>query len=148
MGSFRGSAGRSALIALAAIQFIGGRPRYAAVLKGTRGSLQGAEEQPSEPAAAAPRSYLAAAMGRPAFWALIVTFAGYGLMWAAITFHIIPLLSERGLSLDEIVLALAIVGPCQVLGRVVLFFFGSDLPARTIGRAVVLLPLIARSCSR
>lgn len=142
-GLISGLGWRSALIALAAIQFIAAGLVYAAVLKGTRGSLQGASGSSGEPTAAPPRSYLAAAMGRPAFWALIVTFAGYGLMWAAITFHIIPLLSERGLSLDEIVLALAIVGPCQVLGRVVLFFFGSDLPARTIGRAVVLLPLIA-----
>ena len=38
---------------------------------------------------------LAAAVRVPAFWGLVVAFAGYGLAFSAMSFHLIPLLDER-----------------------------------------------------
>lgn len=53
----------------------------------------------------------------------------------------IPLLQERGLGLDLIVAALALIGPAQTIGRFALFL-APRASARTIGRIVApLLPL-------
>jgi MFS family permease len=131
---------RVALVVLAAIQFVLSGLVYALILRRTRGSLQ---DLPPAPDSSDKRTHLQRAAKRPAFRALVVVFTGYGLMWAAITFHLIPLLTERGVALDQIVFAIAIFGPCQVAGRVILFVFGSGLSARTMGKFVVLLPLVA-----
>jgi MFS family permease len=82
-------------------------------------------------------------MRRRAFWALVVCFVGYGFLWTAVTFHIIPLMSEWNVPLDTVVAALSMVGPFQVLGRFVLFAFAAKLSARDTGRWVVLLPVAA-----
>ena len=64
------------------------------------------------------------------------TFAFSGL-----TYHIIPLLQERGLDLDAIVAMLALIGPAQVSGRLILHFFGERISMRALGRwATPVLP--------
>ncbi|WP_217550796.1 glycosyltransferase, partial [Pantoea sp. GbtcB22] len=54
-----------------------------------------AETRP-QPEGAAKKSPLAAAVRVPAFWGLVVAFAGYGLAFSAMSFHLIPLLDDRG----------------------------------------------------
>ena len=66
------------------------------------------------------RSPLAAAIRMPAFWGLVVAFAGYGLAFSAMSFHLIPVLQERGVQMGVIMAIIALIGPMQVVGRVLL----------------------------
>jgi MFS family permease len=63
---------------------------------------------------------LAAAVRVPAFWGLVVAFAGYGLAFSAMSFHLIPLLAERKVETGVIMAIIALIGPMQVVGRVLL----------------------------
>jgi MFS family permease len=77
-------------------------------------------EVPTSGKEGAKRSPLAAAIRVPAFWGLIVAFAGYGLAFSAMTFHLIPLLLERGVQIGVVMAIIALIGPMQVVGRVLL----------------------------
>lgn len=78
-----------------------------------------AEAKP--PADGAPKkSPLAAAVRVPAFWGLVVAFAGYGLAFSAMSFHLIPLLDDRGVPIGVVMAIVALIGPMQVVGRVLL----------------------------
>jgi MFS family permease len=131
---------RHALVALAAIEFLFACAVYFLVLRGTRGSLTpssgGLDDAPAP-------FRLAPVLRKPAFIGLFACFVGYGFMWSAVTFHIVPLLTERGLALDSIVAAIALIGPSQVLGRLLLFAFGAKAAARDIGRWIVVIPVVA-----
>ena len=63
---------------------------------------------------------LAAAVRLPAFWGLVVAFAGYGLAFSAMSFHLIPLLDDRQVPTGVIMAIVALIGPMQVVGRVLL----------------------------
>ncbi len=66
------------------------------------------------------KSPLAAAVRVPAFWGLMVAFAGYGLAFSAMSFHLIPLLVDRGVEIAVVMAIVALIGPMQVVGRVLL----------------------------
>ena len=66
------------------------------------------------------RSPLALAVRVPAFWGLVVAFAGYGLAFSAMSFHLIPLLVERGVEMNVVMIIIALIGPMQVVGRILL----------------------------
>jgi len=66
------------------------------------------------------RGPLAAAIRVPAFWGLVVAFAGYGLAFSAMSFHLIPLLLERGVEMGVVMAIIALIGPMQVVGRVLM----------------------------
>ncbi|HZQ01835.1 MAG TPA: MFS transporter [Reyranella sp.] len=66
------------------------------------------------------KSPLAAAVRVPAFWGLVVAFAGYGLAFSAMSFHLIPLLAERKVEMGVVMAIIALIGPMQVVGRVLL----------------------------
>jgi MFS family permease len=66
------------------------------------------------------KSPLAAAVRVPAFWGLVVAFAGYGLAFSAMSFHLIPLLAERHVEIGVVMAIIALIGPMQVVGRVLL----------------------------
>jgi MFS family permease len=131
---------RTALLILAGVQLVLGAATYCIVTKGTRGSLQG---MPAPSAGDATHSHLRAALARPAMWWLILCFVAYGFGWSAVTFHVIPLLTERGVALTEIVAAIALIGPAQVGGRLLLFFYGAKASARDIGRVVMAIPALS-----
>ncbi len=74
-----------------------------------------------KPASGKPKKHpLAAAIRVPAFWGLVVAFAGYGLAFSAMSFHLIPLLAERKVEMGVIMAIIALIGPMQVVGRVLL----------------------------
>lgn len=101
--------------------------------------------EPAAPAAAAPKPAeakvprrsgagpVAWAVRQPAFWGLMVAFTLYNAAFSAMTFHIYPLLLERGLDAAAVVGTIAMIGPAQVAGRVAVWLFGRDRPIRTIG---------------
>jgi hypothetical protein len=49
-----------------------------------------------------------------------VAFAGYGLAFSAMSFHLIPLLDDRGVPIATVMAIIALIGPMQVVGRVLL----------------------------
>jgi predicted MFS family arabinose efflux permease len=71
-------------------------------------------------AGTAKKSPLAIAVRVPAFWGLVVAFAGYGLAFSAMSFHLIPLLADRGVEIGVVMAIIALIGPMQVVGRVLL----------------------------
>jgi MFS family permease len=56
----------------------------------------------------------------PTFWGLVVAFAGYGLAFSAMSFHLIPLLDDRHVPTGVVMAIIALIGPMQVVGRVLL----------------------------
>lgn len=135
---------RHALLALALIQLAIPGLFNTLMLAGTRGSMSkdsdaGRAAMPTPPSSSPLRN----ALIKPTFWGMMAALSVYALLFSGLTFHMIPLLSERGFSLDQIVAAVALIGPSQVGGRLILFFFAANLSARRLGRVVFCLPILA-----
>ena len=87
-------------------------------------------------------SPLRAALGTTTFWCLLLSFAAAGATSSSVIFHIIPLLHERGVDTTTIVACIAVIGPMQVAGRLLLYAFGARLGADVLGSVNALaLPL-------
>ena len=129
---------RDTLLVLAACNVAVGLFIHAILLRGTKGSL-------SRPMAddEAPRtSPLKAALRQKVFWLLALSLVSQGAAVSALTFHIVPLLGERGLSTALVLLAIALIGPAQVAGRLVLLGLGRRATTKVMGSiTVTLLPL-------
>jgi predicted MFS family arabinose efflux permease len=124
---------RPALVALAAIYLVAAAGPNLYFLRGTKGARPAPIREEKKAAGPSP---LLAAIRRRAFWALVICFGIQTFAFSGLTYHIIPLLQERGLGLDAIVAALAIIGPAQVSGRLVLHFFGQRASMRNLGRVM------------
>ncbi|MEM7212904.1 MAG: MFS transporter [Pseudomonadota bacterium] len=86
----------------------------------------------------------------PVFWWVALGFASMGLIHGMIISHIRPILAECGLALAATVLVASLIGPMQVLGRVILVAIGDriDTFAATVGAflgVVIGLALLAGS---
>ncbi|SAL06004.1 major facilitator transporter [Caballeronia arationis] len=79
------------------------------------------------------------ALRTPTFWALAVCFTAYYATFAALTFHLVPLMVERGVSNGVSVTTMALIGPAQVAARAVWFTFGRTVHMSTVGIIVVTL---------
>lgn len=89
------------------------------------------------------RDAVAAVSRSPVFWALMASFVAYALAFSAFTYHLYPLLIERGLDAGGVVAVMAIIGPAQVAGRVVVRVFAPRAPVRTIGSVIVgIFPMV------
>ena len=79
------------------------------------------------------------ALRSPTFWALAVCFTAYYATFAALTFHLVPLMVERGVSNAVLVTTMALIGPAQVAARAVWFTFGRTAHVSAVGTIVVTL---------
>jgi len=79
------------------------------------------------------------ALGQPVFWALAATLTLYYATVTGLGFHFYPLLTEHGFEPAMIVLALSLIGPAQVAGRLGLALLGSRVSFRAIGLATTLV---------
>ncbi len=82
------------------------------------------------------RGPLAAAIRVPAFWGLVVAFAGYGLAFSAMSFHLIPLLAERKIEMGVVMAIIALIGPMQVVGRVLLMAAQNRISTIQLGAGI------------
>jgi MFS family permease len=82
------------------------------------------------------KSPLAAAVRVPAFWGLVVAFAGYGLAFSAMSFHLIPLLDDRGVPTGVVMAIIALIGPMQVVGRVLLMVGQQHISTIQLGAGI------------
>lgn len=128
---------RDALLALGCINLPFCALLHFWILKGTRGGDAGKPR-----AASGDRGPLHRALRMPAFWGVLIAFSAYGMTFGALTFHIIPMLEESGLQRGTIVAIIAMIGPMQVIGRLILMMLGDKVDSRSTGRiAIVCLPL-------
>jgi MFS family permease len=75
------------------------------------------------------------------FLGLAIWFTAYNAAQSAFIFQFVPLLTTWGVQTTAILTSVAIIGPMQVVGRIVLMCFSARLETRQIGMAVmVLLP--------
>ena len=79
------------------------------------------------------------ALCQPVFWGLLLSFTLYYGVFGAMTFHLYPLLLERGFDPLTVVAAIACIGPAQVAGRMAVSTLARTLPIRTIGAGIMLL---------
>lgn len=136
---------RHSLLVLALVQFFLAAVPNWVLLRNVRPS-DPAPDASREPVAGLQESddnkTLPKAVSTLAFWALTLCVSTHTFLYSATVFHVIPLFGERGLTAEEVVIGWALLGPAQILGRVVLLFFGERTPSTTAGRFVVwLFPL-------
>lgn len=133
---------RQSLVVLAACNLIVCAGIHLVFLKGTKPGMATAnagKESDSIPQ----RSPLSRALRTARFWGLAIALSCYGLAFSAMTFHLIPLLAERGMETGQIVWLMALIGPMQVAGRLLLLAAGPRVTARQIGRIAVAMQPIA-----
>ncbi len=70
-------------------------------------------------------------------WALLISFALYSIVFAGLTFHIYPLFAARNLSTATVAAGIALLGPAQVLGRLLIWKFSSRIKIAQSGRYVL-----------
>ncbi|MGA0561558.1 MFS transporter [Ancylobacter sp. VNQ12] len=88
------------------------------------------------------RAAVAWAARQPVFWALAVAFTAYSAAFSAFTFHLYPLLVEKGFETASVVAAMTLIGPAQVAGRIAIWVFAPRAPVRVIGSfTVAIFPL-------
>lgn len=73
------------------------------------------------------------ALKQPIFWALLICFSLFAAGASTFKFHVYPFLIEREFSPEEIVFMLAVMGPAQVLGRIVIKLVGTKITAMQMG---------------
>jgi predicted MFS family arabinose efflux permease len=76
-------------------------------------------------------------VGKPAFWLLLVSFAVYTGIFSALSYHLYPLLTERGFDAAAVVGAIAVIGPAQVAGRIAVSVLAGRLPIGRLGSVIV-----------
>jgi len=128
---------RHALIALALCNVAVCLPVHALLLRGDRRAGAAPALTPADSG-----DVMRRALRHPVFWGLAVAFTAYYAAFSAMTFHVIPLLTGRGLSMSLIVGAIAVIGPAQVAGRIVLFALHGRVTTSAAGTiAMIAFPL-------
>jgi predicted MFS family arabinose efflux permease len=95
-----------------------------------------------EPARADAAASVKAAVKSAVFWWLATALTAYSVVFSAFTYHMYPMLLEQGLDTVDVVQAIAVIGPSQVAGRLLIGLFASRLPMRQIGVFTVSVFLI------
>ncbi|CAB3749867.1 MFS transporter [Paraburkholderia humisilvae] len=122
---------RDALLALAAINLAICLPFNALAIGPDNARAGHADHKASHrrtPAASTQR-----ALRTPTFWALAVCFTAYYSTFAALTFHLVPLMTERKVSPAVMLATMAVIGPAQVLARILWFTIGRNVRPSTMG---------------
>jgi len=130
---------RDTLLVLAGCNVLVGLFIHALLLRGTRGSMTRARAEDSAPPASPPVSPLRLALRQKVFWLLALSLLSQSAAVTAVTFHIVPLLGERGLSTALVLLAIALIGPAQVAGRLLILVLGRRATTSVMGRITVML---------
>jgi len=84
------------------------------------------------------RPPLRSALANPVFWGLVVSFTAYTATFSAFIYHFYPMMLERGFDTGAVVLAMTLIGPAQVAGRVAVMAFGRQASGRRLGSLVVI----------
>lgn len=123
---------RHALLVLALLLAVTALPIHALALK--RAETEAALPRPT---AAESRARVRQASNSRAFWGLAICFTAYYAIFNALIFHMVPLLVERGFATGPMLAAIALIGPAQVAGRVLMLLSGRTGGIRWIGPCVL-----------
>ena len=127
---------RDALTILAALNVLVAAPIHWLPLSGERRPAATASaDSPAKPV-------MASAIRRPAFWWLTVAFTAGFFAVSAITFHSVPMLGERGYSPALAVSAIALIGPAQVAGRILVVIIAPGTKLFAAGCLALGLPAV------
>lgn len=82
---------------------------------------------------AAGRALMRERLRDPCFWGVTLWFTAYIGTASGLMFQLVPYLKLQGVALATILLAVALVGPSQVAGRLLLMLAGDRLPTAVVG---------------
>ncbi len=137
---------RGALVGLAAANLIAALIHFISLRGQARDIPSPDHPSPDHPSpdhgASSRPGVLRAAVKRPAFWWLSLAFTAGWFTTAAVTFHIVPMLAERGYALAIAVSAVALIGPAQVAGRVLITIVAPSMELLTTGCIALGLPAL------
>lgn len=125
---------RHALVALAVINLCVCLPVHALAIRRDGVSRTAAIDRAAIKAANATSTRRA--LRSPVFWALAVCFTTYYATFAALTFHLVPLMTERHVSQSTLLVTMATIGPAQVLARMLWFAFGRKVSPKIVGMVI------------
>ncbi len=123
---------RGALIVLGGINLMLCAGIYWAVIDPTADTLQDCDTEGARLPTEGRSTVMKWALRSPVFWALAIAFTAYIATFSALTFHLYPLLLERGFSTGTVVSAMMLIGPAQVAGRVAIWVFASHARPRAV----------------
>jgi predicted MFS family arabinose efflux permease len=126
---------RGALQGLAAVNVVLCAGIYFAVIDPAQDSRRPApppDEGTRRPA------HLHLALRSPVFWWLAISFTAFSGALGGLLLHFYPMLLERGFSEYAVVLAMGLIGPAQVAGRVLIMAVGRKASGRRIGATIAL----------
>lgn len=129
---------RGALLAMAAVNMIVCGSLYFLAID-PRKDVPARIVEPDASPPAIGRAAVTAAMKRPSYWGLMLAWVSYAFAFSSLTYHFFPLLLERGLDTADTVAVLTVIGPAQVVGRILVRAFASEAPVRSLGSAIVIV---------
>jgi predicted MFS family arabinose efflux permease len=89
------------------------------------------------------KSIVHAALRNTVFWLLLIALTVYSMVFSIFTYHMYPMLLDKQIPTGEVVFALSIIGPAQVLGRIIISRFAARVSMRTLGSIMLsLFPFI------
>ena len=97
-------------------------------------------------AATRPKGGVWKAARTPVFWLLAISYAAHSFMFTTVSFHILPLLTERGFAMAAAVAAYSIVGPSQVAGRMAVYALERRIKVSLAGTVATALPVAGIIC--
>jgi predicted MFS family arabinose efflux permease len=139
---------RDAVAVLALLNFAICLPLHAWLLPGPPHRQAPDDRAGSRPSNARKSSVLRRITAARTFWLLAFAFTGNMLAFSALSVHLIPLLNEKAFSPGEAVWIAALVGPCQVAGRLAEFTIGARLRITQVAAiALAMLPIALAALS-
>jgi predicted MFS family arabinose efflux permease len=131
---------RQALLVLGALNLVVCLPLHALFVPGSPASRP-AEAQREAWETASTTQEIKTMMRSRVFWGLALWFTATSVTTSALVFQYVPLLTTWGVEMTTLLTSVALIGPMQVVGRVVLMLFSARLGTREMGMAMnVLLP--------
>ena len=79
----------------------------------------------------------------PVFWGLTVWFTAWTAGLSGVVFQLVPYLKSSGVETATMLIAIALIGPMQVVGRLVMMFFGERARISLVGALTTALSISA-----
>lgn len=126
---------RDTLMVLAAVNLLLCLPLYGRAIDRRQDATVPTKAPSSE--AAPPPVNARWALRQPVFWYLAAAFTLYYGTFSALTYHLYPMLLERGFTAEAVVTAIALIGPAQVAGRLFIWMLVRNASVRAVGGITV-----------
>ena len=92
------------------------------------------------------RALMSKRLRDPVFWGLALWFTACSGTAAGILFQIVPYLKSIGVDQAVMLMTVALIGPMQVMGRIIVMSFGEKMNISTVGGCISLLMPLSVLC--